>query len=154
MAIKTLIPGAAFAGMLIASVAAAQTAPFTVTKCDATAPVLGTILLPQSVLADGKPLAAGSYQVRLTPDHPTPAVGQSASAECWVEFVKDGTVAGREVATVLSGEETAAVAKGPGPKPDGSRVDVLKGGEYVRAWLNSAGVNYLVNMPLAREGRP
>jgi hypothetical protein len=116
----------------------------------ADAPTIGTVHLTQSVLADGKVLAAGTYQVRLTNDQPKTAVGESTGAERWVEFIKDGMVAGREVATVISAADVNAVAKGPQPKANTSRVDVLKGGEYVRVWINRGGNNYLVNMPLAR----
>lgn len=132
-----LIWGFGLASLLGAGVAVAQTA-------------LGTVHLTQAALADGKPLAAGTYQVRLTNEQPTPAAGQSPNAERWVEFIKNGTVAGREVATVISAEDIGAVAKRPAPKADGSRVDVLKDGEYVRVWITRAGVHYIVNMPVAR----
>ena len=52
--------------------------------------------------ADGQPLAAGTYQVRLSADEPKPAVGQSPDSERYVEFLKGGKVVGREVATVVS----------------------------------------------------
>ena len=138
----------------LAGAASAQTAPFSLAKCDTDAPVLGTVHLPLTVLADGKPLVAGHYQVRLTNDRPAPAVGQSQNAECWIEFLKDRTVVGREVATVLSSDDVGAVAKGPGPAPNEARVDVLKGGEYVRAWINRANAHYIINLPIAREARP
>ncbi len=102
------------------------------------------------MLANGNVLAAGTYQVRITSEHPTPAVGQSAVAECWVEFVEGTVVVGREVASVVPAEDVSAVAKGPGPKPNGSRVDPLKGGDYFRVWLNSSGTSYIVNLPVAR----
>ncbi len=42
---------------------------------------LGSVHIPKSVKADGKPLAAGTYQVRLTQQSATPdAKGQTASA--------------------------------------------------------------------------
>lgn len=138
----------------IAGAASAQTAPFVLAKCDADAPVLGTVQLPQAVLADGKRLIAGTYQVRLTSDRPTPAPGQSPNAECWVEFLKNNIVVGREVAVILSNADIGAVAKGPAPKPNAARVDVLKGGEYIRAWLNHASANYILNLPIAAETRP
>ena len=116
----------------------------------ADAATIGTVRLTQAVLADGKPLAAATYQVRLTNDRPTAAVGESPGAERWVEFVRDGKVAGREVATVISAADIGAIAEGPQPKANASRVDMLKGGDYVRVWINKAGTNYLVNMPLAR----
>jgi hypothetical protein len=102
------------------------------------AETIGTVRLPQAVLADGRPLAAGTYQVRRTSDQPTTAAGESRGAERWVEFVKDGKVAGREVATVVSAADIGPIAKGPQPTANASRVDVLKGGDYVRVWINDA----------------
>ena len=102
----------------------------------------------------GKPLAAATYQVRLTNDQPTAAVGESPGAERWVEFVKDGKVAGREVATVISAADIGTIARGPQPKANASRVDALKGGDYVRVWINKAGTNYLAQHaagPLTRH---
>jgi hypothetical protein len=131
--------------------ASAQTPPFVTAKCEATgAPTFDNVRLPQAVRADGQMLAAGSYQVRITAERPAPAAGQSASAECWVEFVKGTTVAGREMASVVTADDISAVAKGPAPPANGSRVDSLKGGEYLRVWLNSAGTHYIVNLPIDR----
>src|SRR5207248_4838709 len=72
----------AMTGVFDPSVAAAQTS--------SSATTLGTVRLPKTVKADGKPLPAGTYQVRLTNDEPKPAVGQAPGAERWVEFVKGG----------------------------------------------------------------
>ena len=41
---------------------------------------------------------------------------------------------------------------GPDAPPSsraGSRVEMLKGNEYLRVWINRAGVNYLIHMPPA-----
>jgi hypothetical protein len=111
--------------------------------------VLGTVQLTKTVLADGKPLPAGTYQVRLSPDEPKPAVGQSPDAEHYVEFVKGGKVVGREVATVISAADIGKIAKGRRPKPNSAVVETLKGGNYVRVWINRGGTNYLINMPPA-----
>ncbi len=108
--------------------------------------VLGTVHLPQAVMADGKPLAAGTYEVRLTDAAVTPAVGQSPDAERWVEFVKGGTVMGRELASVIPAESMASIAKGKRPAANSSLVQALKGGEYVRVWINKNKVNYLINL--------
>lgn len=115
----------------------------------ADATTIGTVRLPQAVLADGSQLAPAAYQVRLTNDQPAAAVGELPGAERWVEFVKDGKVAGREVATVIAAADIGNIAKGPQPPVNGSRVDVLKGGDYLRVWINKAGTHYLVNMPLS-----
>lgn|SRR5262249_12460963 len=109
---------------------------------------LGTVHLAKKVMANGQPLAPGTYQVRLTSDSVSPAVGESPNSERWVEFVQGGKVAGREVATIVSADDIGKVAKGPGrPKANSSRVDTLKGGDYVRVWINKGGDNYLINMP-------
>ena len=109
--------------------------------------VLGTVHLAQKVLADGKPLAAGTYQVRLTSDEPKPGLGQNPDAEKYVEFVRGGKVAGREVATVIGAEDIGKIAKGKKPAAGGSSVETLKGGDFVRVWINKGGTNYLINMP-------
>jgi len=107
---------------------------------------LGTVHLAKKVMADGKPLAAGTYQVRLTSDEPKPGVGQSPDAEKWVEFLKAGKVAGREVATVISSADIGKIAKGKRPAANSSSVELLKGGEYYRVWINKGGNNYLINL--------
>ena len=110
---------------------------------------LGTVSLRQAVMADGQRLAAGSYQVRLTQDKPAPVAGLSPDASQYVEFVSGGKVVGRAAATVIPQAEIAQVAKGPRPAANGSRVDLLKGGDYVRVWINRGGVNYLIHLPPA-----
>jgi len=107
---------------------------------------LGTVHLAKKVMADGKPLAAGTYQVRLTSDEPKPGIGQSPDAEKWVEFVRGGKVAGREVATVISAADIGKIAKGKKPGANSSSVEMLKGGDYYRVWINKGGNNYLINL--------
>jgi hypothetical protein len=109
----------------------------------ATTPVsLGTARIPQAVLADGKPLAAGVYEVRLV-DEAAPAPSEN---ERWVEFFAGGRIAGRELASVIPDSEISQIAECPPPKPDTVRVDILKGGEYIRVWANRAGVHYIINL--------
>jgi hypothetical protein len=108
---------------------------------------LGSVTLKHKVTADGKALPAGTYQIRLTDETPKPAVGQSPDAERYVEFVQGGKVVGRELATVVSDADAKTVVKGPAPAKGGSRVDLLKGNDYVRVWINRAGNNYIINMP-------
>jgi hypothetical protein len=111
---------------------------------------LGTVRIPKKVMADGKPLPAGTYQVRLSTDEVTPAAaGETPQSERWVEFVRAGKVIGREVATVVSGEDISQIAKGKRPKANGSMVEMLKGGDYWRVWINRGGMNYIINLPPA-----
>jgi hypothetical protein len=108
---------------------------------------LGTVRIPKDVKADGKPLPAGSYQVRLTPEVSKPdAVGASEKLERWVEFVQKGTVKGREVVSIVPQEEAKLVQKDTPPAPNGSKVQMLKGNDYLRVWINKGGSYYLIHL--------
>jgi hypothetical protein len=133
--------------------AAAHTAPKQQpgTAPDPAAPegamVLATVRLPKSVKADGKDLPAGSYQVRLTPEEAKPdAKGSTEKLERWVEFVKAGKVVGREVVSIVPATEAKLVQKDTPPPSGGSKVETLKGGDYVRVWINKGGNYYLVHL--------
>ena len=108
---------------------------------------LGSVTLNRRVMADGKPLAPGTYQVRLTGDTPKPGLGQSPDGERYIEFMRGGKVIAREVATVVPASEIAQIAKGARPPTGGARVELLKGDDYVRVWINRGGANYIINMP-------
>jgi hypothetical protein len=110
---------------------------------------LGSVRLPRAVMADGKPLAAGTYQVRLTANPATPdAVGATAELSRWAEFVQGGAVRGREVVTIVPGGEAKMVAKDAAPASGGSKVQMLKGNEYMRVWINRGGNHYLIHFPV------
>lgn len=135
---------------LAAGAASAQTAQQGQVPTGDTA--LGSVRLTRSVMADGKPLKAGTYQVRLTSQAASPAVpGQTM--ERWVEFLQGGKVAGREVVSIVPASEMKDLQPGPDAPGRGTRagarVEMLKGNEYVRVWINRAGVNYLIHMPPA-----
>jgi hypothetical protein len=115
---------------------------------------LGSVTLPKAVKANGERLAAGAYQVRLKADQAQPpAPGQTPELERWVEFVRGGKVVGREVVSIvpqaemkdlMTGKET-----GGRPATGGTKVESLKGDDYVRVWINRGGVNYLIHLPPA-----
>ena len=109
---------------------------------------LGTVHLTKSATADGKPLPAGTYTVRLTAQEAKPnAVGASENIERWVEFVQKGSVKGREVVSIVPEAEVKNVVKDPPPRPGASKVQMLKGNEYVRVWINKGGNHYLIHLP-------
>lgn len=112
----------------------------------ATTAPLGTIRLSKAVTADGKSLPAGTYQVRLTTTGLSPVVGQTPEQSRWVEFVRGGSVAGREVATVVSADDMRTMNKMP-RKGGAVRVETLKGGDYLRVWLIHSGSHYLIHLP-------
>lgn len=110
---------------------------------------LGSVTLKQRVKANGEVLPPGTYLIRLTPEEAKPAIGQTPGAERWVEFVKGGKVVGREVVTIVPDSDIAQIAEGPRPPKGGVRVDTLKGGEFIRIWINKNGNNYLIHLPPA-----
>ncbi len=107
---------------------------------------LGSVRLIRAVMADGKALSAGTYSLRRSADPVKPVVGQGADHATWVEFVQGGQVKGRELASVLPAAEAKAVIKGKAPGANTSRVDLLKGGEYLRVWSNRGGSHYLIHL--------
>lgn len=135
---------ATLAGLVMAgswSVSGVQAAGF---QMAAKATALGTVQIPHKVTADGKPLAAGSYTLRLTTEKGSPVVGETAGSEMWVEFVQGTTVKGRELATVLTKDDLKEMKK-----PMAPGVTML-GGEktdgYLRIWINHGGTSYLVHL--------
>ena len=111
---------------------------------------LGSVRIPRAVKADGKDLKAGTYTVRLTAQDASPAV-PGIKMERWVEFVQGGKVAGREVVSIVPNSEMKDLMPGPdsGKAPAGAKVEMLKGNDYLRVWINRAGVNYLIHFPVS-----
>jgi hypothetical protein len=128
------------AGVLIGSAAAAQSTPASV----GTGEVLATVRIPQAVLANGQPLPAGTYDVRLTNEWLT------APTEQWVELVANGAVVAREVAVVLRDDDLPVIGASSVPGQVGTRVEMLKGGEYLRVSVKRVGERerYLVYLPV------
>ena len=111
---------------------------------------LGAVHLPKGVKADGKTLSAGTYQVRLTAQQASPdAKGETAGLERWVEFMQKGQVKGREVVSIVPQSEIDKVQKDTPPHANTSKVEMLKGGDYVRVWINKGGNHYLIHLPPA-----
>jgi hypothetical protein len=116
---------------------------------------LGTVRLPKAVTADGKPLAAGSYTVKVTAQQAAPeAVGTTEALERWAEFSSGKEVKGREVVSIVPQSEIKLVVKDTPPASGTSKVQVLRGNEYLRVWFNRAGTHYLVHFPLAAAATP
>jgi hypothetical protein len=114
--------------------------------------VLGTVTIPRAVTADGKPLPAGRYTVRLTAQAAQPTVpGQVPDLNRWVEFVQGGQVRGREVVSIIPADEVDDTQPGPDLDPgraprSGTRVETLKGGDYERVWISRGGTQYLIHL--------
>jgi hypothetical protein len=111
---------------------------------------LGSVRFAKGVKADGKTLPAGTYQVRLTAQAANPpAKGQSDGLERWVEFTQGGQVKGREVVTIIPQSEISQVQKDTPPSSDSSKVELLKGGDFLRVWIRKGSNHYLLHLPTA-----
>ena len=138
--------------MLVGMLLAALGLPLAV-QAQTSGTSLGSVTLGRNVMADGKPLAAGTYQVRLTTESPKPGAGQTPESERYVEFVRGGKVMGREAASIVPQADIAQVADSKRqPAAGSSRVELLKGEDYLRVWINRGGVNYLIHLVAAAKG--
>jgi hypothetical protein len=110
---------------------------------------LGSVRLPRAVTADGKPLPAGTYTLRVTAQEARPeAVGTTETLERWAEFVQKGSVKGREVVTIVPDAEIKMVVKDAPPRSGAAaKVQTLRGNDYLRVWVNKGGNHYLVHLP-------
>lgn len=102
--------------------------------------VFGPVEIPRTVRADGAVLAPGTYMLHMT--------SEVSDGERWLEFRSRAQLAGRELATVIAAEQIGTVAKLQPPQPGRVRVDMLKGADYLRVWINDAGTHYLMHLPL------
>ena len=117
--------------------------------------VLGTARLPRGVMADGKPLPAGTYQVKVTAQEARPeAVGTTESLERWSEFLQRGASKGREVVIIVPQSEIKMVVKDTPPRAGAPRVQLLRGNEYLRVWFNKDGNHYLIYLPTSATATP
>ena len=143
------LAGTAMAALLSVGV----TAQSTQGQVPAGQTALGSVNLPRAVMANGQRLAPGSYQLRLTAEQAQPSV-PGIQMERWVEFLRGGKAVGREVASIVPQSEMKDLQAGPEgggrPSAGSARVELLKGDEYLRVWVNRGGVNYLLHLPVAK----
>ena len=134
--------GAALAGVVAATLLGQPVAIQAQTPSGA----LGTVRLGRSVVADGKVLPTGSYTLRVGTAAVTPVIGQGPDSEKWVEFLQGGEVKGRELSSVIAATDVKAAVNGTPPAVNSSKVELLRGGEYLRVWVNRGGYQYLIHL--------
>jgi hypothetical protein len=131
-----------FLPVLVVAIAAG----FWMQDASAQSNALGTVRLSRAVMADGKALPAGSYSLRVSTAPVASVVGQASDSAQWVEFVQSGEVKGRELATVVASADVKGVVDGTPPAAGSAKVELLKGGEYLRVWANHDGTHYLIHL--------
>ena len=73
-------------------------------------------------------------------------LSSAGSSSCRAERVK-----GREVVSIVPQAEIKMVVKDAPPAAGASKVQVLRGNEYVRVWINKGGNHYLIHLPAQRR---
>jgi hypothetical protein len=135
--------------MLVAAVAGVMAAPVVIdAQAQSGAQALGSVRVSRGVVANGQPLAAGTYTLRVLPEAVPGAVGQTPAESRWVEFVQGGQVKGKELATVVTGDEAKAVVGDTPPASGGAKTQVLKGNDYLRVWVRRGATHYLVHLAI------
>jgi hypothetical protein len=125
---------------------AGQTAPGTVDVPTGEVD-LGSVELPRLVMADGRTLTSGTYDLRVTAESANiDAPGQLAVLERWVEFRQGDEVKGREVVSIVPQSEIGSVAKSAPPGSGASHVELLKENEYLRVWVNQNNTHYFIHL--------
>ncbi len=130
--------------------AALSVAVFTAQSAPAvTGNVLATVRLPTAVTVGGSSLPAGTYELRLTGQHPDSPAGQPADAQEWIEFAVHGNVVAREIAEILRDDDLPPVGASSQRAAPGARVELLKGDEFVRISVKRDHDRYLIHLPVS-----
>ena len=111
--------------------------------------VLAHVRIPVTVRANGQVLSSGTYDLRLARDAAGPGTSASAAQHA-VEFVSAGAVVARDVAEVLRDDNLPPVGASAQPAAPGVRVELLKGGEFLRISVKREGTRYLVHLPIVQ----
>jgi hypothetical protein len=137
-----------FSCILAGSVATLTAAPaFAHHTNAAMAHTTAVVNVPAGLLAGGKPLPAGRYEVIITDERPAVEAGTPSENQRWVEFVQNGQVVAREIAEVFTAAERPVGTSGAAGSRARAVVQTLKGGEFVRIAVNDGGARYLIHLP-------
>lgn len=113
-----------------------------------------TVTLNQSVMVDGKPLAAGTYEIWVTNERPDVGAGAPSDAQRVVEFARNNQVVARTIAEVFPGGGREAVGTSGNTGTARARAQVLRGGEFVRVSFSDAEGRFLIHLPTGPLNEP
>jgi len=103
---------------------------------------LAKVTIPTGVLAGGKPLARGTYEIRFSTTQPPAA----SDAQRRVEFLAGGSVVAQELAEVLRDDDLPSTGDSARPSAQGVRVEMLKGGEFLRISIKRGAERLLIHL--------
>jgi hypothetical protein len=115
----------------------------------ADAATLGTVHITTTVKAGGTVLAPGMYELRLTGESPAPPDDSGRRVQEWVEFVTGGKVVAREAAEILYDDDLPAEGASAQKARSGTRVEMLKEGEFLRISVKREHDRYLIYLPVS-----
>ena len=108
---------------------------------------LGVVKFQRRIIANEQALESGTYELLLTADPVSPvAPGTLVILERWVEFRQNDEVKGREVVSMVPQSKIDSIAKSKPPGSGDTRVETLKGSEYLRVWVNQSDTHYLIHL--------
>ena len=110
--------------------------------------LIATVHITQAVIAGGKPLPPGKYEIRLATGGPPQLAGQSPAAQRWIEFLDGDLVAARDVAEILRDDDVTPMGASATPVREGIRVEMLKGGEFLRISVKRGSERVLIHLPV------
>ena len=105
------------------------------------------VQIAQQVMADGKPLPAGTYELWITDERPDVKAGAPSENQRVVEFAQNGKVVAREIAEVFRRGERQVVGTSGSAGTSGARTEMLRGGEYLRVSINDPDGRFLIHLP-------
>ena len=106
-----------------------------------------TVTLSKSVMIDGKPLPAGTYQLWITSERPDVGAGAPSDGQRVVEFAQNDQVVARTIAEVFPRRGREAVGTSGSGGASRAQVQTLRGGEFVRVSVNDAEGRFLIHLP-------
>jgi len=116
---------------------------------------VATVTITETVKADGKALAPGTYEVWILDDRPNLGAGAPSDAQRVVELHQNGKMVTREVAEYFAaGERPVGTSGTTGSRMGKATVQKLRGGEYLRIAINDASGRYLIHLPTASFSEP
>jgi hypothetical protein len=107
------------------------------------------VRIPQTVLASGKPLPAGTYEVVVNDERPTIS-GMTSDAQRTVDFVKDGMVVATEIAEMFPASERPVGTSSASGRPR-AVVQRLRTDNFMRIAVTGADARYLIHMPISQR---
>ena len=106
-----------------------------------------TVTITRTVMADGKPLPPGKYDIWITEERPTTGAGAPSEGQRIVEFAQNEKVVAREIAEVFPRARREAVGTSGSAGKSTAQAQLLRGGEFVRVSVNDPEGRFLIHLP-------